>query len=686
MELVNPAAGSLGYAIAAIASLLLLILLSLGWRGRAHGMRLIAASGVSACWAITMYLDTALQLPSFVGAWSDAARTVAWLAVLLAVGREALPRGIMRLTKAFMSLLVLASVAIAVLPAPLLSSARKDLILVGLCSSVLMLVLLEQIFRNSGPGARWSLKYLVFGLGGIYAFDLYLFAEASLFNAFVEGTWQARGFINALLLPMVLIAARRNPGWKLDVFISRQVTFYTGTIMAAGIYVLLMAAGGFEVRRYGGQWAGALQAIFLVAASLLLLLLVFSGSVRRRTRVFFTKHFYRNKYDYRVEWLRFVKTLSDRAEQGVPATSVRAVADIFGSPGGVLYVRDDAGRNLVPSGWWPLEDQRRNNMGSIDLDHPLAAYLSQSGWIVDLAEHRSSADNYDNLPLPEAIATRRELRLLAPLILSGALIGLLVLDEPPAPFKLTYEDRDLLKTVCQHVATHIAQHLADQRLSENRQFEAHGRLTAFMMHDLKNSVAQLQLLVANSARHRQDPEFLDDAISTAGNVVERITRLIQQLNAGAAAAGVSRATELSPLLEEATQRCSDRRPVPTLKLDAGPVIVNCDAQRMAAIVEHVVRNAQDATGEDGRVVVHCSASADRACIEVRDTGCGMNPDFVRQQLFRPFASTKGAKGMGIGAYQVREYARELGGDVEVMSTAGQGTRFSIILPIAVAQT
>jgi signal transduction histidine kinase len=69
-----------------------------------------------------------------------------------------------------------------------------------------------------------------------------------------------------------------------------------------------------------------------------------------------------------------------------------------------------------------------------------------------------------------------------------------------------------------------------------------------------------------------------------------------------------------------------------------------------------------------------------ARLTVVDNGSGMDEDFLRHRLFRPFDSTKGAKGMGIGAYQVREYARDLDGDVEVWSAPGRGTRFCIRLP------
>jgi len=58
----------------------------------------------------------------------------------------------------------------------------------------------------------------------------------------------------------------------------------------------------------------------------------------------------------------------------------------------------------------------------------------------------------------------------------------------------------------------------------------------------------------------------------------------------------------------------------------------------------------------------------------------MDDNFIRDRLFRPFASTKGT-GMGIGAYESRAYVQELGGDIQVVSQPGQGTRFTIRLPL-----
>jgi putative PEP-CTERM system histidine kinase len=258
-------------------------------------------------------------------------------------------------------------------------------------------------------------------------------------------------------------------------------------------------------------------------------------------------------------------------------------------------------------------------------------------------------------------------------------VGFLVLHEPPPPFHLTYEDRDLLKTVGRHVATQLAQHDADRRLAESRQFEAYNRLTAFMMHDLKNAVAQLGLVITNAQRHKHNPEFIDDAIATIANAVERMTRLIEQLRSSPSRAR-SQTVRIDELVRDAVARCSLRTPTPTLSVTTdGPVHVEADPERFAAVLDHVLRNAQEATPE-GSVSVHLGVSQEEAMLVVRDTGAGMDAVFVRERLFRPFDSTKGSKGMGIGAYQAREYVTSVGGHVEVQSSPGAGTAFSIILP------
>lgn len=106
-----------------------------------------------------------------------------------------------------------------------------------------------------------------------------------------------------------------------------------------------------------------------------------------------------------------------------------------------------------------------------------------------------------------------------------------------------------------------------------------------------------------------------------------------------------------------------------------------DPDRLAAVFEHVLRNAQDAAGIAGDVRISSERTGGQIVIIITDTGPGMEASFIRERLFRPFDSTKTGRGMGIGAYQVREYVRDAGGTVEVQSAPGSGTRFIIRLPL-----
>jgi putative PEP-CTERM system histidine kinase len=248
---------------------------------------------------------------------------------------------------------------------------------------------------------------------------------------------------------------------------------------------------------------------------------------------------------------------------------------------------------------------------------------------------------------------------------------------------------------------HLAQYEADRRLSESRQFEAYHRLTAFVMHDLKNLAAQLALIVSNAEKHKRNPEFVDDSIATIANSTERMQRLIAQLQRREVQS-LARRVSLAEIARTAAGRCAVRAPVPECRAMDDDVWVEADPERLTMVVEHIIRNAQDASNESGAVSVGVTVDGGAgdgdtvpvgdtnrlrvpmATLTVSDRGSGMTREFVQERLFKPFDSTKGSKGMGIGAYQVREYVQSLGGRVDVASDLGTGTRFTVRIPLSAA--
>jgi putative PEP-CTERM system histidine kinase len=716
--------GVIAYGTASAGFLLLTLLLLTSWEGRGQGGRLVVASGVTTLWAALLAYDAwsgGVQIAAL--ALAEFLRDGAWLLVL--TGLTSLPGPWARLSQAsLLAALTATALAAAQLIAgpfrPLGYSIISLLVYGGLGLSLLAMVLLEQLYRNANPAGRHALKYFVIGAGSLFAYDLFLYSQAQLLGGIEAASWAARGLVSALAVPMIALAARRNPQWSLNVFVSRQGVFYSTSFLAIGAYLLVMAAGGYVIALYGGTWGRIVQLLFFAGAGMVLLVLMSSANLRRRLRVFLSKHFYRNKYDYRVEWLRFIATLSRRdVDADVRANAVRSIAQIIGSAGGALYLPSDAEGAFIAVATWPAPDFPRARYPKVGTDEDLPRFLRDRQWVVDLKEYARSPDLYQNMALPAFVEADPRVRLVVPLVLGQQLLGFVVLADPPPPFETTYEDRDLLKTVGRDVAMHLAQHEADRQLAESRQFEAYHRLTAFVMHDLKNLAAQLSMIVSNADRHRRNPEFVDDAISTIAHSSARMQRLIEQLQGREVQAAVRR-TNIGDVAREACTRCAVRQPVPTLAV-LEPVAVQADAERLGMMIEHLIRNAQDATPPTGQVRVEVSLEHDAeidpggstgafpvlqpgngaaglpgsangaspppspgpqdvAVLTVSDTGSGMTPQFVKERLFRPFDTTKGSKGMGIGAYQVREYVHALGGRVSVQSVPGEGTRVTLRLP------
>lgn len=542
------------------------------------------------------------------------------------------------------------------------------------------LVSVEQLLRNAPPEFRRGAKLCAVGLGGLFAYDLYLYSELVLLAGSTGTIWALRGVVNALFLPLFLIGVVRLSQTKVTLFVSRQVAFYTTAFVAVGFYLLAVALAANYLRTQAGDWTDWLQTLLLIGAGLVLAVLLAADSPWRRLRVFLAKHFYRNKYDYRLEWLRFVGTLAGKSQEDARVVSVRAIAQIFESPAGVLYLREQDGSQYLHVASWDPLGAVPGLLPPLPDGHDMIRFMTQKEWVIDLDEYRNRPEVYESIRLPEFLLVNEVgWRIVSPLFEQERLQGFILLARPPDPYTMTYEDRDLLRMVGRHVATLLAQQIADQRLAEGRQFDAYNRFVAFVMHDLKNSAAQLQLLASNASRHRANPAFIDDAFATIENTASRIMKLIGQLQSREVRSG-EQVMEIGQALEAARDRCSKAEPVPVLEPVRPRAQVRADPERLVAVFEHVMRNAQDAAGPAGKVLVRVGLTDGRIAVTIADTGPGMDAEFIRDRLFRPFDSTKGARGMGVGAYQAREYVRELGGTVEVQSAPGSGTQFIIRLP------
>ncbi|MEP7183471.1 MAG: XrtA/PEP-CTERM system histidine kinase PrsK [Betaproteobacteria bacterium] len=672
------------YGLAAAGFVAFAVRLALGWRSSLRAALLLAAVLATAGWAAAgfavVYAPGAASWQASVG--FDALRYAIWFLFLANVlkgvrGDQEPGRRSPRLAVA---LAVVGLAASVLLPetrlfAPDLAAqipiatfgARLGLALFGL-------ILVEQTLRRAHPQARWAIKPLVVGLGGVFAFDLFFYADAMLFGAQDVNIWVARGIANALTIPFIAVATARNTGWTIEMHMSRGVVYHSTAVLVSGVFLLLVAGAGYLVRFFGGEWGRALQIELSFAALLALVLVASSGSFRSKLRVFISKHFFSYRYDYREEWLRFTRTLSaDGATGSLQERSIKALADLVESPGGVLWLRDETEHFRSTSRW---------NMSAVEAVEPasglLPRFLERTGWVIDLAEYAAEGTRYPDLVLPDWLASVPAAWLVVPLLSGTELVGFVVLASPRATVDVNWEVRDLLKTASRQAASYLGQIRATEALLEARKFDAFNRMSAFVVHDLKNLVAQLSLMLKNAERHRENPEFQRDMLATVENVVQRMNHLMLQLRTGATPVEKPRLTDLEPVVRRVcAAKTGHRAPIGLELMTAIATIGHED--RLDHVIGHLVQNALDATAEKGGVTVRLGREDRVVVLEVADTGIGMTPEFVRERLFKPFETTK-ASGMGIGVYESAQYVASLGGQILVDSELGVGTRVRVLLP------
>lgn len=664
-------------------------LLHLGRNRKFSGMRarlMLGAGSASAVWGWIGLAYGLTEIPWFLlaGLVADVLRYGSWFAFLIALIRPGdqkvaddtavlswLPRVAVALVLAGFVILGLLAFGINVV-----GDASRLVLFHSLAMIVMALVLVEQLFRNVASDSRWNVKPLCLGLAGAFVFDLYLYSEAVLFNRLDADASNVRGVVHALIVPLLVLSTVRSRDWVSKIRLSQRAAFHSATLLIAGIYLLFMAAVGYFVRYFGGEWGRALQLALIFTASMVLLVLVFSGTMRAKLRVQLGKHFFSYRFDYREEWLRFTHTLSaQESPQAMGQQVIRGLADMLESPAGSLWLRDPSQGFFSQTAIWNMPAvSMREEAGS-----SFCSFLRTSGWVINLEEYRCFQRRYEQLDLPDWLLDMPSAWLIVPLMVGNELIGFVILASARTYVEVNWEVNDLLKTAGRQAASFLAQMQATEALLEARKFDAFNRMSAFVVHDLKNIVTQLSLMLRNAERHRNNPEFQQDMLMTVENSVERMRQLMLQLREGATPPGTPCGVDLADMIERIrVAKAGQGRMVDVQILER--LVTRGHEERIERVIGHVVQNALDATDSDGRVCVKLDRQGGQARIEVEDTGHGMSAEFIRERLFKPFQTTKQA-GMGIGAYESFQYVQELGGKILVDSELNKGTRVTMLLPL-----
>ena len=548
--------------------------------------------------------------------------------------------------------------------------------------AVIGLMLVEQVYRNATQESQWSIKFLCLGLGALFMIDFFVYSKSLLFAQLDSLLWSSRGFINALITPLLFISILRLQASKaLRITASRKIVFHTTVLLGSGLYLIVMSLAGFYIRDYGGNWGATAQLLFIFLALLILSILFISGKARALTKVFINKHFFHYHYDYRDEWLKVSKTIAKlNSINELSGFIIKTLCDLVDSSGGGLWLKNDQ------DDFYLAEE---SNLGfsppfTLQKNQSLIRFMKKKQWVIDFIELAKSPHIYDDVDLSQWQNSLYNICLIIPLLQEDDIVAFVVLTKAKVTRQLNWEDHDLLKTVCLQLANALALSHASDALSRSRQFEAYNRLSAFLVHDLKNLVAQVCLIVKNSEKHKYNVEFIDDSIDTLKNIIFKMDHLLSQLKKEQLTSHNQSLINLVDIIKDVAIQQNANKPNLQLITNLDNIEIVGETQKITAIFSHLVQNAQEATADDGFIKVILSTDNQEAIIKIIDNGTGMDNKFIAERLFKPFDTTKGNAGMGIGVYEARDYIMKHDGSCNVESALGVGTTFIIKLPLALA--
>ncbi|PLK26015.1 PEP-CTERM system histidine kinase PrsK [Novosphingobium sp. TH158] len=648
------------------------------------GLATVIALALSVSWAITAGATGTESAGTY---FAETLRNLAWLYVvwkLFAVdGRDLLIKQVRPVVAVLAAVELIEGALLVALHRPLRGLFSQPQVFEIMVSFRLIftiggLVLLHNLYSGASKQARLALRWPAAGLAILWIYDLNLYTVAWLSGDWPHALGALRGLALAagalLLLPA--LAKRRD---ELHFSPSRTIAFQSAALIGIAGYLGMMLVGSELVHLVGPAYASLLQFGLFIAASTLALMLVPSKRLRGWLKVTLTKHFFRHRYDYRSEWLRFAGTIGRSGENAPPLEqrAVQALSQITDSEAGLLLVPDEGGDLVLSSRWqWPAIE-----VPAVAMPAEGAHFLERTGFIVELDAVRAGDDHQGEAgAIPDWLHSADQAWALVPLLHYGRLVGVVVLARPPHRRSLDWEDFDLLRVVGQHLATTLAEHASQDALVEAARFDEFNRRIAFVMHDIKNLASQFGLLARNAELHADNPDFRADMLVTLRSSTDKLTGLIARLSRyGTGAPERVDRFNVAELVNHVVAQFDGRHPVTIVQRQGGEIAASREALEQALI--HLVQNAVDASQQGTPVFIDQTCDGLGVRIEIVDSGVGMSPEFVRSRLFKPFASSK-PDGFGIGACEARDLVRAAKGRLDVESREGLGTRFIIHLPLA----
>ena len=563
-----------------------------------------------------------------------------------------------------------------------LSSEGNALNLLFLVGVILILMNLERTFRAAVGTMRWRIKFMILGLGVLFIVRVYTSTETLLYHAIDRS--QQTVDCGVLLVSCLLIfrSLLREGHFDIDVYPSHSVLQNSLTVLLAGIYLVIIGLFAKVVTLVGGIQAFPIKAFLVLVALVALTILLLSDRVRLLTSRFVSRHFQRPIFDYRTVWRKFTEATASCVSQAeLCQAAVKSVTDIFQALSVTIWLVDDKKEQLLFAASTFLSEARAAGLapGKNDLAD-IIAHLQKQHEPVDIDATREKWAGALRQCHPEEFHKGGN-RVCVPMIVGDEFLGLMILGDRVGGVRFTWQDFDLLKCISEQIAAGLLNTRLSQKLLQAKELEAFQTMSAFFVHDMKNTANTLNLMLQNLPVHFDDPAFRADALRGVSKTVAHINRLIGRLGSIRSELQIKPVeSDLNALVARALEGWEEVAGI-NLKKDLSPLpAFSFDPDQLHKVATNLIFNAREAVSAAGQVTITTSSKNGWAILAVSDTGCGMSQEFMDRQLFRAFQTTK-KNGLGIGMFQSKMIVEAHKGRIEVESEPGKGTTFRVVLPL-----
>lgn len=524
----------------------------------------------------------------------------------------------------------------------------------------------EATVANAPHGVKWKIKMAVVGSGTVVAVHVLYYSQSLLFRAVDMGFCAARS-LGVFVGVIMIMYSELNRGSEERIAISRRLAYRSFVVLFCGLALLIIGIVGEGMKLLGDDFnVYAFTAlVFLVCLTLIVLFL--SENLRRKMRLMIQRNFYGEKYDYRVEWKKFTdRVVTSKSRDELYANVLRDYCETFGVVGGCILLQGRHDRDYMAVHFHEVDVTPI----TIPEESELIWFFKSKKFILDMRSGKYSFNEEVDHFLKAC-----DIRFVIPIFTGAQLIGFILLGPPINPVEV-YDDEDLelMEAISRQTAAIIANIRLGDELAEARDMEGFGQVATFVLHDLKNQVYPLSLLVDNAREYINAPDFQKDMLDSLSNIVGRMNVLIAQLtNIPNKSQLKLKEIDLMQLAKETARMIPDAR----IEFVGSEVKAFVDSEEITKVALNLFMNAMEANeNKQFQVVVENSGEP---TMKVIDFGNGIDREILKEGLFTPFKTTK-ERGMGIGLYQSKQIVEAHGGSLYATSVRGEGATFSVTFP------